>query len=296
MTWVTIATWGFTGPAIKAASEVLDQGGRAEDAAQIAVELVESDPAVDSVGYGGCPNVYGEMELDAAFMDGTSMNIGAVAALKGFKHPVAVARMVMEKSKDSLLVGSGAEAFALRHGFKPEILLSTESIDLWRRYLLEFQQGKKLDEALCHDTVGVVCQDRQGQMIAATSTSGLAMKQRGRVGDSPLVGSGFFADAAIGAAAATGVGEDIMKGCTSYYTVLLMEQGASPQEAAKNAVIRTHRRIQNHQEKVGNIAVVCADSLGRFGAAANHDVFSFYAASDIYPLQHYDVKSVFNED
>ncbi len=292
MTWATIATWGFTGPAVKAAAEILDPGGKAEDAAQTAIELVENDPAVDSVGYGGCPNIYGEMELDAALMDGTSMNIGAVAALKGFRHPIAIARLIMEKSKDSLLVGAGAEEFALRHGFGPEILLCEQSIALWQKYLLELKQGQKLDDANYHDTVGVVSLDRQGQVIAATSTSGLAMKQRGRVGDSPLVGSGFFADAAIGGAAATGVGEDIMKGCTSYYTVLLMEQGASPQEAAEGAVIRTHRRIQDHQEKVGNIAVICVDRLGRFGSAANHDIFSYYAAAADRPLQHYEVKSI----
>jgi N4-(beta-N-acetylglucosaminyl)-L-asparaginase len=288
MNWVILATWPFSGPGVLRGAELLAGGGHAADAAQLAAEAVEDDRAVNTVGRGACPNWLGELELDAAFMDGNSLRVGAVAALKHYPHPVAVARRVMERSDHNLLVGAGAEDFACREGFVSENLLTPESLANWQRRLTARQSAvprDPRDAASDHDTVGVLCLDQDGHLIAATSTSGIALKARGRVGDSPLIGSGFYADALIGAAAATGLGEDIMKGCVSYATVCLMEQGYSPNQAAEMAVRRCHDRLAGHQA-VGDIAVICVDRQGRFGAAANHGHFAYWAAAaDLAPQQ-----------
>lgn len=292
MAWVTIATWDFSLPGVSAAADLLARGAGAADAAQLIAEYAENDPAVRFVGLGGSPNICGEMELDAAFMDGDSLAIGAVAALKGFRNPIAVARRLMEKSFFSFLVGAGAEDFAAAEGFEREIMLSEASVALWRQRMQQLRQGIPLANVVGHDTIGIITMDQAGHMAAASSTSGCELKPRGRVGDSPLVGSGYYVDSTVGGAAATGVGEDIMKGCASFLAVQLMQQGLSPRDAAEEAVRRCHRRLQEHQSTVGNIALVCADRLGRFGGAANHPGFVYIAAAENRPVSRCEVEPV----
>jgi isoaspartyl peptidase/L-asparaginase-like protein (Ntn-hydrolase superfamily) len=292
MSWMIIATWKFSAAHFEDACRLLAQGGAAEDAAQRIAVLVEDDPSIDSVGLGGCPNIHGEMELDAAMMNGDDLSIGAVAAIKGIRNPISLARLVMEKSANTLLVGEGAEEFAAAKRLECQIMLTNTSIDLWRKKMMQKRRNSSLKNTQGHDTIGIVVMDISGHMVTATSTSGLALKHRGRVGDSPLVGSGYYVDSHIGGATATGVGEDIMKGCMSFLAVQLMEQGYSPQAAAEAAVLKTHMRLKEHRSRVGQMAIICADNKGGYGGAANHNDFYYVAASEKHPTQVIKVKSI----
>lgn len=272
--WLVIATWRFSLAPVQAAQKLLKRGGSALDAAELVARLAEDDPAEPSVGFAGWPNLHGEVELDAAVMDGRTLRVGAVASLKGFRHPVSIARRVLTDTQYNLLVGTGAELFALAKGFKKEILLTAASIADWRRR----RKGCQLSDS--HDTLGCCCLDLRGNLAAANSTSGLALKHPGRVGDSPITGAGFYADNDVGAAAATGVGEDITKCCLSYRAVDLIRRGMDPQTAAETAVRTSHRRLKKFHPRVGNMALVCCDHHGNYGAAANHNTFYFCVATN----------------
>lgn len=273
-TWLVIATWKFSFAPVKDAAKVLRRGGPALDAAELVARRCEDDPEEPSVGFAGWPNLHGEVELDAAVMDGRTMRVGAVAGIRGFRHPVSIARKVLADTEYNLLVGSGAELFALDQGFKKEILFTKESIADWHRRL----KNRRLNDG--HDTIGCCCLDLRGDLAAANSTSGLALKHPGRVGDSPIPGAGFYADNEVAAAAATGVGEEIARCCLSYKAVELIRRGMDPQTAAETAVRTGHRRLAKHRRKIGNMALVCCDRRGNFGAAANHATFCYAVASD----------------
>lgn len=279
--WAIAATWPFGRVAVEAGIKLLKEGRAGIDAIEQGVRLVEVDPLVDSVGVGGIPNREGEVELDAAFMRGADLAVGAVASVKGFPNPISIARLVLEKSPHHVLVGEGAERFADSHGLERAPLLTASSLEKWQQRRRE--QGHLAEGQIPkgHDTIGVVALDSKGAITAGTSTSGLALKLPGRVGDSPLVGSGFYADDTVGAAVATGCGELIMRGCLSYAIVELMRMGASPEEATANALLRLIGRLEkNVALRDGNadetkIAVVAIDRHGNVGAAANHDDFDF---------------------
>ena len=273
--WSTIATWPFSLQAVQQAAAVLSEGGSAVDAAEAGIHLVESDPQVDSVGRGGWLNAKGELELDAAMMDGKTLQIGAVAAVKGFEHPVSIARAVMEKSKHNILVGEGAEAFAdlmgIRRASSDRLILPAA------QKLYEENIRKAAEEQIIagHDTIGLLALDLHGDLVAATSTSGASMKTPGRVGDSPIIGSGFYAMNGAGAAAATGLGEDIMRTCCCFKAVTLMESGMDPRKAAEETVLYATRSILKGGRKPDCIALVCMNAQGRVGADANHQGFSY---------------------
>lgn len=270
--WASIATWHFALQAVRAAGEYMASGGTALDAAEAGVRLVETDPEVDSVGRGGFLNTRGELELDAAIMDGDTLRMGVVAGVKGFEHPVTIARAVMEHTRHSILVGSGAEEFARSMGI-PEAD---------REYLITETARKTWEErsAAGHDTIGCVTLDTHGSMAVATSTSGASMKTPGRVGDSPIIGSGFYVDSAVGGAAATGWGEDIMRTCCAFRAVELMRCGMSPREAAETVVRTAHETILRHGGKPDCIALVCMNTRGEYGAAANHTGFTCAIAAE----------------
>ena len=279
--WAIAATWPFGRLAVEVGMKLLDEGGDGIDAIEQGVNLVEADPAVDSVGVGGIPNLVGEVELDAAFMRGADLAVGAVASVKGFPNPISIARLVLEKTPHHVLVGEGAERFADSHGLQRAPLLTASSLEAWTKRRRE--QGHLTEERISrgHDTIGVVALDRKGAITAGTSTSGLALKLPGRVGDSPLVGSGFYADDSVGAAVATGCGELIMRGCLSFAIVELMRMGATPQQASAEALLRLIGRLENTVAvrdgavDETKIAVVAIDRHGNVGAAANHDDFDF---------------------
>jgi N4-(beta-N-acetylglucosaminyl)-L-asparaginase len=281
MDWMIASTWSVSFLGCGMAAQKMKSGCSAMEAIQALAASVELDPDVDNVGYAGFPNYEGEVELDAACMDGKTMKLGAVAGMKGYANPFEIAVRVMKESPPNLLVGAGAEEFAARMGFSQTELLTEANRKEWIRRRLEMDNSnsKPGETAFGHDTVGIVALDLNGDMAAGTSTSGLAMKMRGRVGDSPLAGSGFYVDNDIGGAVATGVGEEIMKGCLSFHTVELMRQGLSPLEAATSAVRRLHARLERTGKPVGNMAVVCADRFGCHAAAANHEGFAYVAAT-----------------
>lgn len=278
MKWGIIATWRMAYEGITEAADMLGEGKDAGDSVEQAVKMVEDYPFYKSVGYGGLPNECCDVELDAAFMDGDDLSIGAVAGIKDFANPVSIARELSKDKFNIFLVGQGAEAYAHKAGFVRKNMLTERAKKLWQKRMKEITE-KNLSPYDGHDTVGMICLDKGGKMTAATSTSGLFMKKRGRVGDSPLSGSGFYVDSQIGGATATGLGEDIMKGCLSYEVVKLMEKGLTPQEAADKGMADLVKKLEEKRGKAGAMSVVCMNAGGAWGVATNVE-FSFAVATD----------------
>ena len=233
---IVLSTWRFGIEANAAAWEVLKNNGRALDAVEAGVKIPEGNPDERSVGYGGRPDRDGRVTLDACIMDEFS-NIGSVACLEYIKHPISVARLVMEKSPHVMLVGAGALQFALEKGFKKENLLTVESEKEWKEWLKTSEYLPKANIEN-HDTIGMIALDAQGNLSGACTTSGMAFKMHGRVGDSPIIGAGLFVDNEIGAATATGHGEEVIRVVGCHLVVELMRQGKSPQKACEEAVNR----------------------------------------------------------
>lgn len=281
--WAIVGTWPFSLQAIEAFAPELAAGGAAMDAAVSAARMIEDDERVDSVGRGGIPNAHGECELDAAVMDGKALRIGAVAGFRHCPNPVLAARALVDYTEPNMLCGVGADAFARSLGLPQQPILTEGGLARW-------QQLRNQRDDKGHDTVCFLALSTDARMAVAVTTSGMSLKMPGRVGDSPLVGSGFYADDEVGAAAATGLGEDIMKGVVSFRAVEAMRRGLSPQQAAEEAVLQTHLRLVRGGYKPDNIAMVCLDKHGNFGAASNHREFSFSAANAgkapaLYPVE-----------
>ena len=252
--WGMIATWRMAAEGITAGAELLAAGKSSGDAVETAIRAVEDFPYYKSVGYGGLPNEEMEVELDAAYMDGNTLSIGAVAAIRDFANPISIARRLSSEKVNNLLVAEGAEKFAQKEGFERKNMLTDRAKAHYRKRVKELK-SQELKPYSGHDTVGMACLDNRGGMTAATSTSGLFMKKKGRVGDSPISGSGFYADSKRGAASATGLGEDLMKGCISYEIVRLMGEGMSPQEACETAVNRLEAELKERRGEAGDLSV-----------------------------------------
>ncbi|MEW8955862.1 N(4)-(beta-N-acetylglucosaminyl)-L-asparaginase [Clostridium sp.] len=278
MKWGVIATWRMAIEGIELVSEKFSEGISAGDVAESIVKAVEDYPLYKSVGYGGLPNENCEVELDAAFMDGNSLSIGAVAGIKDFKNPVSIARKLSKEKYNCFLVGQGAEEYAHRNGFERKNMLTKRAIRFYNKRKRDMED-KGLNPYDGHDTVGVIALDLNGDMAAATSTSGLFMKKKGRVGDSPISGSGFYVDSNIGGATATGLGEDLMKGCISYEIVRLMGEGYDPQEAADRAVMKLNHELIKRRGYSGDLSVVCMNNKGQWGVATNIKEFTFSVAT-----------------
>ncbi|MCI9533665.1 MAG: N(4)-(beta-N-acetylglucosaminyl)-L-asparaginase [Lachnospiraceae bacterium] len=276
--WGMIATWRMAAEGVEKGCQILKEKGNAGDAIETAVREVEDFPYYKSVGYGGLPNEEMEVELDAAFMDGDTFDVGAVAALKDFANPVSIARRLSHEKVNSMLVGEGAEKFAHKEGFERKNMLTDRAKAHYRKRVKEVSQTLKPYSG--HDTVGMVCLDSQGKMTAATSTSGLFMKKKGRVGDSPIVGSGFYADSRIGGAAATGLGEDLMKGCISYEIVRLMGEGIHPQDACEKAVAKLDRELKERRGEAGDLSLIAMNHKGEWGVATNIEGFSIAVCTE----------------
>ncbi|TDN95027.1 N4-(beta-N-acetylglucosaminyl)-L-asparaginase [Salegentibacter sp. 24] len=267
---VSITTWNFH-QAGKKSGELLSEGIPALDAVQQGVMIEESNLENTTVGKGGAPDREGEVTLDACIMapDG---NCGSVAYLKNIEHPVAVARKVMEETPHVMLVGEGAYNFAIQNGFEPTNLLTENSKKHWKKWLKE-KEYKPIINIENHDTIGMLAIDKASDIAGACTTSGLAYKMQGRVGDSPIIGAGLFLDNEIGGAVATGMGEEIMKNVSSFLVVELMRQGKSPQEACEIAIKRIIR--SNNRYKDFQVALLALNKQGEVGAYCIHPGFSY---------------------
>ncbi|TQQ84206.1 N(4)-(beta-N-acetylglucosaminyl)-L-asparaginase [Peptacetobacter hominis] len=277
--WGIIATWRMAVEGITKADEMLKEGADAGDAIETAIKEVEDFPYYKSVGYGGLPNEEMEVELDAAYMDGDTLDIGAVAAIKDYANPISIARRLSHEKVNCMLVGEGAEKFAHKEGFERKNMLTDRAKIHYRNRVKEVQQ-QEIKPYSGHDTVGMVCLDTHGKMTAATSTSGLFMKKKGRVGDSPISGSGFYVDSKVGGASATGLGEDLMKGCISYEIVRLMKEGMHPQEACETAVNKLDEELKERRGKAGDLSLIAMNNKGEWGVATNIEGFSFAIATE----------------
>ena len=247
-----LSTWNHGLPANDAAWKVLKSGGSAMDAAEAGAKVPEADPKSTSVGFGGLPDEQGNVTLDACVMDKNG-NAGSVAFIQNIKHPVSVARKVMEETKHVMLVGEGARQFAISKGFEEINLLTEKSEKDWKKWLKE---RREMTPHETHDTLSVLVQDKMGDLAGACTTSGWAYKMHGRVGDSPIIGAGLFVDNEVGCAAATGLGEEVIKTTGSFLVVELMRQGYDPTQACKealNRVIKAHNGQPDFQ--IGYIAL-----------------------------------------
>ncbi len=266
---VVIATWPFGRTAVKTALPLLQAGKPALDAAIEGAQAVEDDPKVHSVGYGGIADAIGKVTLDACVMDGKTLSCGGVAALENVRHAAAVARRVMEKTPHLLLVGQGAQQFAIQEGFPLQTLNTPESVAEWEKRQEKKKRPNAPEEQAPedHDTVTVLALDKVGTLGGVCTTSGLALKMSGRVGDSPLIGHGLYVDNSAGAAGGTGVGEEIIRIGGSLTIVEAMRAGKTPQEACEIAVRRVNATAVRRGVHPAQVCFLALDVRGRVGAA-----------------------------
>ena len=267
-----VSTWPFGKPANEAALRALVQGATGLDAVERGIHVTESDPTNSSVGLGGMPNADGLVQLDSCIMSGPGHQAGSVAALSGFRHPISVARRVMETTRHVMLVGEGAAKFAAENGFERGPKVQPEQVAAWKKWKLA-QSKAKSGQKLNHDTIALLVLTADGKIFGGCSTSGWAYKLAGRVGDSPIIGSGLYVDNEIGAAGATGVGENVMRYCGSFLVVEFMRQGLHPQEACSQTV----QRIAKMDPKGFDLSInfIALDRQGRFGAAGTDQGFEY---------------------
>jgi N4-(beta-N-acetylglucosaminyl)-L-asparaginase len=268
---MVIATWGPNRKATAEAMRVLKAGKTALDAVEAGARIPEADPEDTSVGYGGLPDREGIVTLDACIMDEKG-NAGSVTFLRDIMHPISVARLVMEKTPHVILSGAGALDFALANGFKRENLLTDKAKQAWEEWKKESKYQPKINVER-HDTIGILAIDPKNNLSGACTTSGLAYKMHGRVGDSPIIGAGLYVDNEVGGACATGLGEMVIKTVGSFLAVELMRQGATPQEACEEVIKRICARNQNYRDfQVGVLAI---NKKGEHGAYSIQKGFNY---------------------
>ncbi|MBK5284748.1 MAG: N(4)-(beta-N-acetylglucosaminyl)-L-asparaginase [Bacteroidia bacterium] len=286
---IVISTWRHGAEANADAWKILSSGGRALDAVEKGVMNTESDLKNLSVGLGGLPDRDGHVTLDACIMD-EKRNCGSVCFLEHIKHPISVARMVMEKTPHIILVGEGALKFALDNGFaKEKTERSPEADKAWKEWLKK-SEYKPIVNFENHDTIGLLALDSSGNLSGACTTSGLAYKLHGRVGDSPIIGAGLFVDNEVGAATATGTGEEVIRIAGSHTVVEMMRQGHSPEEACRIAVERVSKSPKNVKEmQIGFLAI---NKQGEFGGYALQKGFNFAVYSSEIKNEMRDAKSL----
>lgn len=285
---IVLSTWDHGIPANNAAISIINKNGSSLEAVEAGVRVTEADPLSQSVGLGGRPDKDGHVTLDACIMDSDG-NAGSVAFLRDIKHPISVARKVMEQTDHVMLVGKGAKKFALEKGFKEENLLTEKSREEW----LQWKKDNSIKDSWGpndeHDTISTLARDNNGNLAGACTTSGLAYKLHGRVGDSPIIGAGMYVDNEIGAVGATGKGEEVIKTCGSFLVVELMRQGYSAMDACKEAVNRILRKQSGKSDfQIGYIAL---RKDGQVGFSAIHDGFQ-YALYKNNKNKLYDVKGI----
>jgi isoaspartyl peptidase/L-asparaginase-like protein (Ntn-hydrolase superfamily) len=268
-----VSTWSFGQPANEAAFRVLAKGGSNLDAVEQGIWVPEGDPSNLYVGLSGKPNAAGYVQLDACIMSGPGHRAGSVAALEGIKHPISAARLVMEKTVHVMLVGEGARMFALENGLEAVETNSRERNEAWQKRHPRKQSKAAAGGSKNHDTIALLVAGEDGNIAGGCSTSGLSDKLPGRVGDSPIIGSGLYVDNEVGAAGATGTGENVLRYCGSFMVVEYMRQGLAPEAACQETI----RRIARQDPKGLNLDInfIALDKHGRFGAAGVSKDFVF---------------------
>ena len=266
-----VSTWPFGKASNDAALKILLGGGSLLDAVEQGIWVTEA-AGDGSVGLSGAPNAAGVVQLDACIMNGPDHKAGSVAGLEGIRHPISAARRVMEKTRHVLLVGEGARMFALEEGLESVEVNSREKYGQWQKQRAA-QPAKPDQKPEGHDTIALLVLGTNGNLAGGCSTSGLGGKLPGRVGDSPIIGSGLYVDNEVGAAGATGIGENVMRYCASFLIVEFMRQGMSPTEACQQVI----RRIMRTEPKGANLSInfVALDKQGRYGAAGTDGGFQY---------------------
>jgi N4-(beta-N-acetylglucosaminyl)-L-asparaginase len=286
--YAIVSTWDFGVAANAAAFAKLSAGASLLDAVEAGARVPEEDATNHSVGLGGYPDRDGHVTLDAIIMDDRG-NVGAVAALEDVVHAVSVARRVMEKTPHTLLVGEGARQFAFEQGFVRQKLLTPEAETEWRKWLTtsKYEPQANIENrkeplapgsAQDHDTIGILARDGGGRLAGACTTSGMAFKLRGRVGDSPQCGAGLFVEAGVGAATSTGVGEEVTRIAGTARVIASMRAGLSPREACREAVLHI-AQLRGDAIRGKQVAFLAMSAAGEVGAFALLAGFT-YAATD----------------
>ena len=268
---LVISTWAFGESANEKALQVYKKGGSILDSVEQGINLTEDDKDNTSVGIGGLPNSEGVVQLDACIMNGPDHAAGSVMALEEIRNPISVARKIMEKTPHVQLAGLGAKKFATKHGFAEENLLTNKSKIKWESWKKKNKKPKVSKDN--HDTIALLMIDTNGNLAGGCSTSGLAFKMPGRVGDSPIIGGGLYVDNDIGAAGATGVGENILRHCCSFMIVEFMRQGLSPTKACEEVIKRAAKIDPKGLDL--NMFFIALDKKGRYGAAGTNKGFQF---------------------
>lgn len=271
-----ISTWSHGQPANQAGWVKLEAGGSSLDAVEAGARQTESDSSNRSVGIGGMPDREGHVTLDACIMDWES-NCGSVGCLEGIAHPISVAKHIMQNTPHVMLVGAGAKQYALKHKFEtiktplPEVKKEWEK---WKKESAAADKAKKPEiNHENHDTIGLLAIDKQGRISGACTTSGWAYKLPGRLGDSPIIGSGLFVDQEVGGAVATGLGESIIRIAGAHTVVELMRQGKSPEQACKETV---QRLIRKHKDMTGlQCAFIAINTKGEVGGFSVYNGFNY---------------------
>jgi N4-(beta-N-acetylglucosaminyl)-L-asparaginase len=283
---IVISTWDFGKVANNVSWKTMGNGGTSLDAVEKGINVIESDPDNLTVGIGGLPDREGHVTLDACIMDQDS-NCGSVMGVEHIVNVISVARKVMEKTPHVILVGDGALLFALDQGFSKTNLLTPKAEKLWKEWLKtsNYQPKMNIENQLYkkdpmpggkdnHDTIGLIAMDAKGNISGGCSTSGMAYKMRGRVGDSPVIGAGLFVDNEVGAATSTGVGEEVIRCVGSHLVVELMRHGYTPEDACKEAVMRIVKKSPQKSKDI-QVGFLALNKKGEYGAYALQKGFSY---------------------
>jgi len=263
-----VSTWSFGKEVNEEALATFETNGSVLDAVERGIHVAEADADNASVGLGGIPNAAGVVQLDACIMDGQGQRAGSVAGIEGILHPISVARRVMDETKHVMLVGDGARQFALEKGFESVELLTEKQREAWVKWREEQGQADN------HDTIALLGLDGEGRIAGGCSTSGWGYKLPGRVGDSPIIGGGLYVDGEVGAAGATGLGENVMRYCATFLAVEFMRQGMHPEEACVETI---HRIVSLDPRPIEDLHLnfVALDKEGRYGAAGTDEGFKY---------------------
>ena len=276
---LAVGTWPFAEHTTRASLEAMQKGANALDAVELGVKICEADPRERSVGLGGRPDRDGRVTLDACIMDHLG-NIGSVAACEHVVHVSSLARAVMERTPHVMLVGDGATQFAKEQGFPLQNLLVPDSEAEWKKWL-EKSEYKPIPNIENHDTIGQLTLDAEGRLAGCCTTSGMAFKMHGRVGDSPIIGAGLYVDGEVGAATATGHGEEVIRTVGSFRVVAAMKSGRSPQQACEDAVREIHKFFVRRGKPWADtqIGFIAVSTRGEVGGYSLRPGFSYAVAS-----------------